>query len=83
MGCWRGGGEREGRWGHCAPEPEAEHGEEGSKTTQSASWRTAGSWLITATRMVSVVKDLTMRQRAGERELYEEAAKKNLTSSQE
>jgi hypothetical protein len=33
--------------------------------------------------MVSVVKDLTMRQRAGERELYEEAAKKNLTSSQE
>ena len=35
------------------------------------------------TRMVSVVKDLTMRQRAGERELYNEAAKKNLTSSQE
>jgi hypothetical protein len=33
--------------------------------------------------MVSVVKDLTMRQRAGEREMFKEAAMKNLTRSQE
>ena len=29
------------------------------------------------------VSDLTMRQRAGERELYKEAARKNLTRSRE
>ena len=36
-----------------------------------------------AMRVVSVVRDLTQRQRAGERELYKEAARKNLVRSQE
>ena len=34
-------------------------------------------------RAVSVVKDLTMRQRAGEKDLHREAARKNCTRSQE
>ena len=36
-----------------------------------------------AVRSVSVARDLTLRQRAGEKELYKEAARKNLTRSQE
>ena len=36
-----------------------------------------------AYRYVSVVKDLTMKQRNGERELYKEASRKNLTRTQE
>ena len=36
-----------------------------------------------AVRSVSVARDLTLRQRAGVKELYKEAARKNLTRSQE
>ena len=34
-------------------------------------------------RAVSIVKDLTARQRAGEKEMYKEAARKNISRSQE
>ena len=46
------------------------------------SWRLAEADNM-AMRSVSVVKDLTMRQRAGERELHKEAARKNLARSNE
>ena len=46
------------------------------------SWRLAEADNM-AMRSVSVVKDLTMRQRAGERELHKEAARKNLSRSNE
>ena len=46
------------------------------------SWRLAESDNM-AVRAVSVARDLTLRQRAGEKELYKEAARKNLTRSQE
>ena len=36
-----------------------------------------------AIRTVSVVRDLTLRQRAGEKEMHKEAARKNLSRSQE
>ena len=46
------------------------------------------SWLLgdasnEVYKAVSVVKDLTLKQRAGERELFKEAARKNLTRTQE
>ena len=46
------------------------------------SWRLAKADNL-AMRSVSVVRDLTMRQRATERELHKEAASKNLTRSKE
>jgi hypothetical protein len=46
------------------------------------SWRLAEADNMSM-RSVSVVKDLTMMQRAGERELHKEAAKKNLARSNE
>ena len=46
------------------------------------SWRLAEADIL-AMREVSVVKDLTQRQRAGERELFKEAARKNLSRSRD